>query len=356
MQLGAGPAGKLATLLVKDSNSTVTQTGDSSLTVGNSSNDNIIADVTVADSAVFSSGTGGIVFNNTGTLNVVGSGTFNANGSLTLNRGTVIVDGGTLNANGPLSNDGGAVSLVTGVLNAGTIGLVNSGTFNFSGGTLHVDNFKGDVVNQAGRLAPGHSAGLTTISGNYTQQMNGVLVIEIGGLTAGSQFDMLDVNGAAILNGTLQVSLINGFTPQAGYSFDILDWDSLAGTFSAIQLQSPGANLMWNSSLLYTSGVLRVAIAGHYNFNGVVDAGDYGVCRKTLVHTARPLAADGNNNGQIDLGDFTVWRSHFGQFGGSRNSTSASVPEPGSGLLLLLGAVLATLRRRKFDSRVPSTR
>src|SRR4029079_10235527 len=130
-------------------------------------------------------------------------------------------------------------------------------------------------------------------------------------------------------------------------------WGSRAGTFTALQLQSLGANLMWNSSLLYTSGVLRVAIAGDYNFNGVVDPGDYIVWRKTLGQIGGPLAADGNNNGQIDIGDFTVWRSHFGQPGGSGNATSAGVPEPGSGLLFLLGPVLATLRRRRCDSRVP---
>src|SRR5262245_44944925 len=50
MQLGSGPGGKLATLLVKDNNSTVTQLGDSLLWVGNLDNDGIIADITVADS------------------------------------------------------------------------------------------------------------------------------------------------------------------------------------------------------------------------------------------------------------------------------------------------------------------
>jgi hypothetical protein len=30
----------------------------------------------------------------------------------------------------------------------------------------------------------------------------------------------------------------------------------------------------WNTSQLYNSGVLNVAIAGDYNLNGVVDAAD----------------------------------------------------------------------------------
>jgi hypothetical protein len=97
------------------------------------------------------------------------------------------------------------------------------------------------------------------------------------------------------------VSLINGFTPSAGQSFDILDWTALSGTFNTITLPAL-SGLMWNVSQLYAVGTLNVAILGDYNLNGAVDAGDYVVWRKTFGQTGVALAADGNSNRQIDPG------------------------------------------------------
>ncbi len=50
------------------------------------------------------------------------------------------------------------------------------------------------------------------------------------------RYDHISVTGQLSLGGTLDVSLINGFNPQPGNSFDILDFNpgSLSGTFSAI--------------------------------------------------------------------------------------------------------------------------
>jgi hypothetical protein len=85
-----------------------------------------------------------------------------------------------------------------------------------------------------------------------------VLQIELGGRNAQSEFDRLSVSGDVSLAGTLQISLINGFTPTLGDSFDILDWGTLSGTFSTLQLPALGNNLAWDTSQLYTSGVISV--------------------------------------------------------------------------------------------------
>ncbi len=58
------------------------------------------------------------------------------------------------------------------------------------------------------------------------------------------------------------------------------------------------------------------ALAGDYDGNGTVDAGDYVVWRNTLGQMGMGLPADGDNSGasanKIDEADYTFWRSHFG--------------------------------------------
>jgi len=76
--------------------------------------------------------------------------------------------------------------------------------------------------------------GILNITGNYTQTSTGTLNIEIGGVTAGSQFDRFNISGLATLGGTLNISLIGGFVPNAGDSFQIMTFGSRAGTFAAI--------------------------------------------------------------------------------------------------------------------------
>ncbi len=52
-------------------------------------------------------------------------------------------------------------------------------------------------------------------------------------------------------------------------------------------------------------------LAGDYNFNGVVDAADMIVWRKTLG-SSNDLRADGDFDGDVDQDDYDVWRSSFG--------------------------------------------
>jgi len=62
------------------------------------------------------------------------------------------------------------------------------------------------------------------------------LEIQLGGTTAGTGHDQLVVTGTATMNGTLNVTLMTGFTPQAGNTFFIIDHTTVTGTFETVNL------------------------------------------------------------------------------------------------------------------------
>jgi outer membrane autotransporter protein len=94
----------------------------------------------------------------------------------------------------------------------------------------------GNVTN-SGIVSPGDSPGTLTIIGNYTQTSSGTLKTEIGGLNAGVNSDLLQVNGAggSSLDGTLQLIRINSFKPLRGDRVNIInDPSGHTGMFSTL--------------------------------------------------------------------------------------------------------------------------
>ena len=91
------------------------------------------------------------------------------------------------------------------------------------------------------------------------------------------------------------------------------------------------------------------AVAGDYNKNGVVDAADYVLWRKTLNQPAVPAGtgADGDGNGTVGPEDFDYWRERFGNTSGSGLGSEA-VPEPTTMMLVAaaVAGLLAARRRR----------
>lgn len=91
-------------------------------------------------------------------------------------------------------------------------------------------------------VAPGDSAGLLTIAssetplveGSYTQGADATLAIEVGGLDAGTTHDALDIEDTATLDGTLKLTLIDGFVPHDGDTIAIITAGSVSGEFSDI--------------------------------------------------------------------------------------------------------------------------
>jgi autotransporter-associated beta strand protein len=197
-----------------------------------------------------------------------------------------------------------------------------------------------------GSHQPGPGAAAISV-GNIGYASTAKLILALGGTSRGDQYDAIEASGALTLGGTLVVTL-NNFMPAAGNSFDILDWGSLNGTFSSVQLPALAGGLTWNTSQLYTTGTISVVgLVGDYNRNGTVDAADYTIWRDTLGSTT-DLRADGNDNGVIDQADFGVWKAHFGEHAGSGAGSAATstVPEPATWVLLLMAGAMMYVGQR----------
>lgn len=186
----------------------------------------------------------------TATNEIIGQGGI---GSLTQTGGTQLVTNLSL---GTGVNGNGAYNMQGGSLSAATIDTMNAGTasFNFTGGTLAVGTFIGNLTNNGGILAPGASPGTTMVQGDYTQGATGALSIELGGTGAGL-FDVLAVSGTVTLAGTLDAVFWNGFNATAGDSFNIVSATNLLGGFDTLNLATLGAGLAWNVAYLYDQDV-----------------------------------------------------------------------------------------------------
>jgi len=116
-----------------------------------------------------------------------------------------------------------------------------------------------------GIVAPGHSPGCITNQGNVVLDATATLILEIGGTTACSQYDQFSIGQKLTINGaTLQIVLVNGYTPSPGDSFPILKWAAESGHFGVIDTSMatlPGG-AKWYFAGLYGSGGGSVSVLG----------------------------------------------------------------------------------------------
>jgi hypothetical protein len=124
------------------------------------------------------------------------------------------------------------------------------GTFTLNGGVLDGTGIiHGDLINNGGYIAPGHSPGTLGVTGNFTQAAGGTLVLEDGGATP-DLFDQIQVAGQATLGGNLDLNLINGYTPDKADTFSPLAYGSVTGKFASVS--SNGTATINGTGLLTT--------------------------------------------------------------------------------------------------------
>jgi hypothetical protein len=289
-----------------------------------------------------------------GTVIIGGTGLTN-NGNIAFSSGITDVFGDVNNATGTATKgitvSGNAdVTFWDDITNgAGSLFKVSSGSSVTVFGTYSGAGISGSAndIHLEADISPGFSPASVDFGGNLEFSSTTRLKIELGGTSPGTQYDQVHVSEQLSLDGLLNVVLINSFVPALGNSFDILDWNTLAGTFSALSLPALGAGLGWDASQLYTSGVLRVVSAGlpgDYNGDGHVDAADYTVWRD---HLGQNLALPNDATpGTVTQADFNVWKSNFGNHLGSGSGSSGAVPEPATLVMILAGTLTISCCRR----------
>ena len=212
---------------------------------------NLIIPVTAAGQTIIQ---GAFTQTSTGTTLVVASDlSLIGGGSPVTNAGNVRVEsGGTLAFSTDYDQTAGSTTLIHGTFSGGNV--------NIDGGTLAGTGVVNANVTSGGQVIPGGTgaAGLLAVNGNYTQTAAGSLDVDLGGTAAGSQYDQLAVSGTATLAGQLDVSLINGFQPALGNSFQVLSFASSTGNFGFYNGIVLGNRLILDPALNSTNLTLTV--------------------------------------------------------------------------------------------------
>ncbi len=180
-------------------------------------------------------------------LNKYGAGELQLTGANTYSGGTYIGEGVVrINNTSGSAFGSGAVTVESGAT------LTGAGTFT---GALQ--------LNVGATFSPGNSPGLTTIGSGSV--LEGTTLFELGGTVRSTSasfgaghYDAINVGGAGALTvgGDLDVVFFGGFTPTGSVSFQLFQATSIGGTFAAINLPSLASGYSWDTTQLYSDGIL----------------------------------------------------------------------------------------------------
>jgi hypothetical protein len=203
-------------------------------------------------------------------------------------------------------------------------------------------------VTISGTYSPGNSFE-TVSTNNLTLAVQSTLMMQMRGTTPGNGHDKIVDAGTLTIGGQLQVSYVNNFNPSLGDTFDLFDFATTTGTFYDLSLPALDPGLIWNTSQLYTSGVLSVAsgfLEADFEEDGDVDVNDLDRWQNKYGETGLTHdQGDADGDGDADGRDFFIWqRQYTGKL--FLTAENIAVPEPGTLLLALLGIFPLSRRKR----------
>ncbi len=241
---------------------------------------------------------------NVGATNLYGLSTLsghNIASSVTVAGGTTTLTG-TTKSTSTLSVSAGATLNANGTIqgNASILGLMKGNS-----------TVTGNLTLTSGTLAPGNSAGITTVGGIFTIDAASTLVAEVAGTVAGTSYDQVKVSGNVSLAGTLDLSALSGLV--------------LGNTVVLIDNTGTSTTTTGYFTTIITSGSTYVVSASSSTYTFTVGSTEYEL----------NYAANADNDGKYNDVTLTV------------------VPEPSTWAILLggFGSLVAFQRLRRNAPR-----
>jgi autotransporter-associated beta strand protein len=223
--------------------------------------------------------------------------------------GGTSIQGGNLEVNNPNARGSGVGSGELDVENGGTLtGTGGAGSFSF--------------VKSGGTLAPGSSGAGTLSFFGLTLEGGSKLSLDLGD---GVPSDLVRVYDSAFAAEGVNVE-INDVGLKKGVTTWFANWTG------ALILQ-PGGIVPADFALVNTPGIAGLFVVDNANN------------RVGFTPLALPLYGDYNGNGIVDAADYTLWRKTLGQ--SVAKGSGSAVPEPATIVLLWLGLIVAGLQRRR---------
>ncbi|TWT85232.1 hypothetical protein Pla123a_00380 [Posidoniimonas polymericola] len=207
----------------------------------------------------------------------------------------------------------------------GELNIVSTGDVDVAGDFLLGDGSIGGTLRLYVEDFAADSYSHLVIEGDADFSLGSIEILgNIGPVTPGDAIDLITVLGTANFTGTV-VSTLVATSPGI-----VLLTDTSGPALTLVAVSSIGA------------------LAGDFNGDGVVDAGDYTFYRDNIGGSELLLLGNGDGIGVIDAADLAIWRANYGAMLTLPAPVAAlgAVPEP-AGLALLASIALLGVRRRR---------
>ena len=195
------------------------------------------------------SGNGGGTFTNSGTIKASG-GTLQFDGAVT-SSGTVDVGADTLLVTGSYTQSAGTFRLAGG-------SVTSTPVMDFEGGLVDAWGTINAAITNSANLQPALGGTGLTVNGRLALLASSQLTFQLGGLTQGSEYGRLNVNGTLALGGQLVLTFANGFENSVSNTDNFAVLNSLSvGTGWPLHQRRVGRSTRYERWLRLIPGRLR---------------------------------------------------------------------------------------------------